>query len=98
MKKSSEIRGYDSMSEKSDGTTATSVSGRESAYNGAGDDLQELVTLLGLTKVEDVYQERFRVDRRKLERMLRGRLYILHVIFHDATKLKHVRKEKLFDV
>lgn len=72
MKKSCELRGCDTMSEKSDGTTGTSVSGRGSAYNGSGDDLQELATLLGLSKMEDLYQERFRVDRRKLERMLKG--------------------------
>lgn len=72
MKKSSELRGCDTMSEKSDGTTATSISGRGSAYNGSRDDLQELATLLGLSKIEDLHQERFRVDRRKLERMLKG--------------------------
>lgn len=39
----------------------------------SAEDLQKLVIILGLNSVEDVYQERFRVDRRKLENMLVGK-------------------------
>lgn len=66
-----ELKGHDNMSEISDETTGTSTSGKGSAYS-SREDLQEFANLLGLTKVEDICQERFRVDRRKLERMLKG--------------------------
>ncbi|KOB67560.1 Bicaudal C [Operophtera brumata] len=36
----------------------------------SGQELQKLVVILGLNSAEDVYQERFRVDRRRLEAML----------------------------
>lgn len=39
----------------------------------SAEDLQKLAVILGLNSVEDVYQERFRVDRRRLETMLAGR-------------------------
>lgn len=40
----------------------------------SAEDLQKLAVILGLNSAEDVYQERFRVDRRRLEAMLAGKL------------------------
>lgn len=52
------------MSEKSDGrpTTATNISGRGSAYNDRRNDRQELAKLTGLSNIEDLHQEKFRVE------------------------------------
>ncbi|CAG4994704.1 unnamed protein product [Parnassius apollo] len=52
----------DTMSEASESGTSNSVTSAE--------DLQKLAVILGLNSAEDVYQERFRVDRRRLEGML----------------------------
>ncbi|VVC95642.1 unnamed protein product [Leptidea sinapis] len=52
----------DTMSEASESGTSTSVTSSE--------ELQKLVVILGLNSVEDVYQDRFRIDRRRLESML----------------------------
>ncbi|XP_045500367.1 protein bicaudal C homolog 1 [Colias croceus] len=52
----------DSLSEASESGTSNSVTSAE--------DLQKLAVILGLNSAEDVYQERFRVDRRRLEAML----------------------------
>ncbi|XP_045774645.1 protein bicaudal C homolog 1 isoform X2 [Maniola jurtina] len=52
----------DTISEASESGTSNSVTSAE--------DLQKLAVILGLNSVEDVYQERFRVDRRRLEAML----------------------------
>ncbi|KAI8439165.1 hypothetical protein MSG28_013012 [Choristoneura fumiferana] len=51
----------DTVSEASESGTSNSTS---------AEDLQKLAVILGLNSVEDVYQERFRVDRRRLETML----------------------------
>jgi hypothetical protein len=60
----------DTMSEISDvGTTGTSVSGPESNY-GSNENLRELALELGLSGVNELYEERFRVDRKKLEHMI----------------------------
>lgn len=59
----------DSMSEVSEGTTGTSVSGRGSSYS---EDLYDFALSLGFSGPDQLYQDRFRVDRRKLEVMLRG--------------------------
>ncbi|KAG8258929.1 hypothetical protein J6590_021723 [Homalodisca vitripennis] len=63
------VRAADSMSEVSEGTTGTSVSTRGSTYS---EDLQDLARHLGLSGPDQLAQDRFRVDRRKLEVMLRG--------------------------
>lgn len=81
-------RGSDALSDVPDSETGTSVSGRTSWDS--REELRDLVTILGLQKVEDLYQERFRVDRKKLEHMLLGKFSILNsslfylssVIFH----------------
>lgn len=56
----------DTLSEVSDSGTSNSLSSAE--------DLQKLAVILGLQSAEDVYQERFRVDRRRLEAMLSDHL------------------------
>ncbi|XP_067215196.1 protein bicaudal C isoform X2 [Linepithema humile] len=63
-------RAAETMSETSEGTATTSVSGK-SGYE-SREELRELATLLGISDPEDLHQERFRVDRRKLEQMLLG--------------------------
>lgn len=55
------------MSETSEGTTTTSVSGKSGF-----EELRDLAALLGISDPDDLHQERFRVDRRKLEQMLLG--------------------------
>ncbi|XP_069361110.1 protein bicaudal C [Maniola hyperantus] len=52
----------DTISEASESGTSNSVTSAE--------DLQKLAVILGLNSAEDVYQERFRIDRRRLEAML----------------------------
>ncbi|XP_049826677.1 protein bicaudal C [Aethina tumida] len=59
----------DTMSEVSENGTATS--GWTSNWD-SREDLRDFVTKLGLRDVSDLYQDRFRVDRRKLEQMLTG--------------------------
>ncbi|CAH0720506.1 unnamed protein product, partial [Brenthis ino] len=56
----------DTISEASESGTSNSVTSAE--------DLQKLAVILGLNSAEDVYQERFRVDRRRLEAMLADNL------------------------
>ncbi|XP_026741713.1 protein bicaudal C-like isoform X2 [Trichoplusia ni] len=56
----------DTLSEASGSGTSNSVTSAE--------DLQKLAVILGLNSAEDVYQERFRVDRRRLEAMLADNL------------------------
>ncbi|XP_054269355.1 protein bicaudal C-like [Macrosteles quadrilineatus] len=63
-----EGKAMDSMSEVSEGTTGTSVSGRGTCYS---EELQDFALQLGMTGADQLFQERFRVDRRKLEVMLR---------------------------
>lgn len=63
-------RTAETMSETSEGTATTSVSGKSGFES--REDLRELATLLGIGDSEELHQERFRVDRRKLEQMLLG--------------------------
>ncbi|PSN34659.1 Protein bicaudal C 1 [Blattella germanica] len=69
----SEQKASDNMSEISDGGTGggTSVSGQDS-IEGSNENLRELAMELGLSGVDELYEERFRVDRRKLEHMILG--------------------------
>lgn len=62
-------RTAETMSETSEGTATTSVSGKSGFES--REDLRDLATILGIGD-EDLHQERFRVDRRKLEQMLLG--------------------------
>jgi len=62
---------FDSVSEISE-VTSLSTHG-SSIYGDTREELQELATQLGYSDVSDLYQERFRVDRRKLESMLLGK-------------------------
>ncbi|CAH0564702.1 unnamed protein product [Brassicogethes aeneus] len=59
----------DTLSEISESGTATS--GWTSNWD-SREELRDFVTKLGLKDVSDLYQDRFRVDRRKLEQMLTG--------------------------
>ncbi|KPJ12868.1 Protein bicaudal C [Papilio machaon] len=56
----------DAMSEVSESGTSNSVASAE--------DVQKLAVILGISNIEDVYQEKFRVDRRRLEGMLADNL------------------------
>jgi protein bicaudal C len=67
------MHGSDTLSEVSDGGTAgTSVSGQGSSYGESNENLRDLVATLGLSGIDELYEERFRVDRRKLEHMILG--------------------------
>ncbi|XP_076654315.1 protein bicaudal C isoform X2 [Halictus rubicundus] len=61
-----ERRTTETMSETSEGTAATSVSGK------SGEELRDIAAVLGIGNPDDLHQDRFRVDRRKLEQMLLG--------------------------
>lgn len=65
-----ERRALDTMSQTSEGTTTTSASDKSGSDN--REDLKDLAAKLGITNLEDMHQERFRVDRQKLEYMLLG--------------------------
>lgn len=66
---SENARSSDTLSEISE--TGTATSGWETR-----DELRELVIKIGLNDVSDLYQERFRVDRKKLEQMLSGKPFL----------------------
>ncbi|XP_015113761.1 protein bicaudal C homolog 1-A isoform X2 [Diachasma alloeum] len=65
-----EPRSVETMSETSEGTTTTSLSGPHGFES--REELLELVETLRLSSLEELHRERFRVDRRKLENMLLG--------------------------
>lgn len=60
----------DTLSEISE--TGTATSGWTSGW-GSREELRDFVTKIGLKDVSDLYQDRFRVDRKKLEQMLSGK-------------------------
>ncbi|XP_068618033.1 protein bicaudal C [Battus philenor] len=60
---------FKSNSDK-DTLSEASESGTSNSVLTSAEDLQKLAVILGLNNAEDVYQERFRVDRRRLEGML----------------------------
>lgn len=73
----------------------------------SAEDLQKLAVILGLNSAEDVYQERFRVDRRRLEAMLAGKLEgklektrkienIFHNPFHFTDNLDESQTAQAF--
>lgn len=64
-----ETKSFDTMSEVSESGTATS--GWNSAWD-SKEDLRDFATKLGFQDVADLYQDRFRIDRKKLEQMLSG--------------------------
>lgn len=62
----------DTLSEVSESGTATS----EWTSNwDSKEELKDLLSKLGLKEVSDLHQDRFRVDRKKLEQMLTGRCF-----------------------
>ncbi|XP_076386979.1 protein bicaudal C isoform X2 [Megachile rotundata] len=64
-----ERRAAETMSETSEGTVTT-VSGK-SVFE-SREELRDIAALLGIGNPDELRQERFRVDRRKLEQMLLG--------------------------
>lgn len=64
----------DALSEVSESGTGTS--GWNSNWD-SREELQDLIAKLGLRDVADLYQDRFRVDRKKLEQMLTGESIIV---------------------
>lgn len=71
-----QTRGHDlkSFDEKSDdiSESETGTSGWASCCD-SREDLRDFVTKLGIKDVSNLYQDRFKVDRKKLELMLSGR-------------------------
>ncbi|XP_076755982.1 protein bicaudal C isoform X2 [Xylocopa sonorina] len=65
-----ERRAAETMSETSEGTVTTSVSGKSGFES--REELRDIAAVLGINNQDDLHQERFRVDRRKLEQMLLG--------------------------
>lgn len=72
-----ERRITDTMSETSEDTGTTSVSDKSAIET--REEMQNVATLLGIIDPDDVKQERFRVDRRKLEQMLLGKQDIKYI-------------------
>ncbi|EFA07761.1 Protein bicaudal C-like Protein [Tribolium castaneum] len=64
-----EVKNSDTQSEVSESGTATS--GFNSNW-GSREELRDFVAKHGLKDISDLYQDRFRVDRKKLEQMLSG--------------------------
>lgn len=65
-----EKKATETMSETSEGTVTTSISGKSGFEN--REELCDIAAVLGIGNLDDLHQERFRVDRRKLEQMLLG--------------------------
>lgn len=60
----------DTLSEVSE--TGTATSGWTSGWD-SREELRDFATKIGLKDVSDLYQDRFRVNRKKLEQMLSGK-------------------------
>lgn len=69
MAQSLDVRNSDTMSEVSENGTATS--GLNSNWS-SREELRDFITKHGLKDISDLQQDRFRVDRKKLEQMLSG--------------------------
>ncbi|XP_025156044.1 protein bicaudal C homolog 1 isoform X4 [Harpegnathos saltator] len=80
----SERRAAETMSETSEGTATTSVSGKSGFES--REEMGDLAALLGINDPEDLHQERFRVDRRKLEQMLLGEVKPADTFFHNVME------------
>lgn len=65
----SDVKNSDTLSEVSESGTGTS--GVTSNWD-CNEELKDFVAKIGLKDVADLYQDRFRVDRKKLEQMLSG--------------------------
>ncbi|XP_054008180.1 protein bicaudal C isoform X3 [Hylaeus anthracinus] len=65
-----ERRATETMSETSEGTAATSISGKSGSES--REELRDIAAVLGIVNPDDLHQERFRVDRHKLEQMMLG--------------------------
>lgn len=80
----------ETMSETSEGTGTTSVSGK-SGFDGR-EELRDLAAVLGIADPDEVHQDRFRVDRRKLEHMLLGKFISIFIFIlkreYEYDKMK----------
>lgn len=74
-----DLKGSDTLSEISESGTTTS--GWTSGWD-SREDLRDFATKMGLKDVSELYQDRFRVNRKKLEQMLSGK-FIGYFIFSD---------------
>lgn len=83
-----ERRATETMSETSEGTVSTSVSGKSGFES--PEALGDLAALLGISDSEDLHQERFRVHRRKLEQMLLGEYHYCATLL-DIHLLKFLK-------
>ncbi|KAL0133462.1 hypothetical protein PUN28_000894 [Cardiocondyla obscurior] len=77
-------RPSETMSETSEGTGTTSVSGKSGFES--REELRDLAALLGISDPEEFHQERFRVNRRKLEQMLLGDIKPADTFFHSVME------------
>lgn len=85
----------DTLSEVSESGTGTS--GWNSNWD-SREELQDLIAKLGLRDVADLYQDRFRVDRKKLEQMLTGEpINLIFIIYYEFIE-KSIKKNNFFDV
>lgn len=57
-------------------TNSDCTTGRESSLGSSREDLQDFAISLGLSSVDSLTQERFRVDRRRLEHLIFGKIII----------------------
>ena len=82
-----ERRLVDTMSETSETTTATTtttMSGKSGFDN--RQELSDIAALLGIENIDDVHQERFRIDRKKLELMLLGKFNLKNFFLFFAYR------------
>lgn len=70
-----ENRPLDTRSEISESGT-TNTSGNGSTYNARYEELTGLAHSLGLTSKDELYEDHFRIDRKKLEDLILGELHM----------------------
>lgn len=68
----------DTLSEISE--TGTTTSGWTSGWD-SKEELRDFATKIGLKDVADLYQDRFRVNRKKLEQMLSGEILLFLMVY-----------------
>lgn len=73
----------------SDAVSEVSTRG-SSMYSDSREDLRDLASALGLQDVDQLCQDRFRVDRRKLEHMLLGELFSERIVYFVASSSIYV--------
>lgn len=83
-----ERRAMETMSETSEGTMTTSISGKSGFES--RDELCDIAAVLGIGNPDDLLQERFRVDRRKLEQMLLGESIVRSLSGTRVLRFKYI--------